>query len=232
MDPVQMSRVYSKALTPISNSSCEELALVNTLLVETGWALRLYRDDFTDSLQLPLDLLKSFLLIPIQFSTVAWQWVNSTQLYTNTTRFALPEDLETVAITARRTYRAIAAPWTVGSFIATASFLFIWCNCISFYVLACKTGVPNTSSFVEIDVSSKSSGLPHGSFTYDFATMLRDRGLGNSETSTIVARLKNKKLRLVGMAGDEGREFLVLVDDDETETLHDRQGPKQGRAYF
>src|SRR5436305_4862140 len=48
VDPVQLRRIHSKVLTPISNGSSEDLTLVNTLLVETGWLLRLYRDDYTN----------------------------------------------------------------------------------------------------------------------------------------------------------------------------------------
>lgn len=38
-----------------------------------SWALRLYEDDYPNYPGGPLDVLKGFLTIPIQFSTTAWQ---------------------------------------------------------------------------------------------------------------------------------------------------------------
>ena len=78
INATQLNELFSTVLTPVTNGSFEDNDLTNTLLIETGWALRLFQDDFRSSLQLPIDLLRGFLLVPIQFATTSWMWVNAT----------------------------------------------------------------------------------------------------------------------------------------------------------
>lgn len=208
----QLNEIFSAVLTPLMNGSSEDNDLANTLLIETGWALRLFQGDYQSSVQLPLNLLRSFLLVPIQFATVAWMWVNSTQYYTGTTAFALPADLETTAFTANMEYRAVAATWTVAVFIAVVCVLLMWCFLLLLYLLWNSIVAPNTSVFVEIDIGSKSKNPlnispPENGIITDFSIMLRNVGIGNAESQEILRKLKETRLRLVQMD-----RFLVLVD--------------------
>lgn len=223
IDSTALRLIFSAVLTPTTpNISPTDAEMVNALLSETGWALRVYRYEFEHSTQLPLDLLRGFLLIPLQFSTTAWMWVNSTQQYRNMTDFALPPELETTASPAEIVYRAIAKPWTVGLFIAAVSGLLIWCYCLLAYILVRGTAAPNCSSFVELDVTSKSShSLKYEQLTdmahsdnrqgYDLSRLLRKEGLGNSESRAIVEIIRDKNIRLAEVSDDQGNKFLVLL---------------------
>lgn len=222
LDSSDLSLIFSAVLTPTPNISTTDTAMINALLSEIGWALRLYQDQFPDSTQLPLDLLRGFLLVPVQFATTAWMWVNATQQYTNTTDFALPSELETTASSTQLTYRAIAKPWTVATFIVCVSVLLIWCNSLLLYLLVRGPVAPNTSSFVEVDVGSKSTFLSkhnessdavHGENRqeYDFSGMLRGEGLANSESKAIVEKTRDKKVRLAAVNDRADGNVLVLV---------------------
>jgi len=210
VNAVQLSEIYSAVLTP--SGSTEVVDLSSTLLAEIAWALRTYQGDFSNSLQLPLDLLRGFLLVPIQFATLGWYMVNSTQFYTNTTEFALPSDLETTATTVQANYRAMAAPWTVGLFIGAVSILLIWCNWILLYVLCRGAPTPHISSFLEVDVCSKSTAFQGEIIGHTFSEMLREEGLGNIEVKRIAHKLEDKRLRLVGLRNDRGDAHLVLAE--------------------
>lgn len=237
IDATQLSEFFSAVLTPLTNGSSEDNDLVNTVLIETGWALRLFQD-FRSSFQLPIDLLRGFLLVPIQFGTTSWMWVNATQYYTNTTAFALPEDLETTAFTANITYRAVAATWTVIAFIIAVSVLLLWCSLLLLYVLRNNVVAPNTSLFVEVDVGSKSknpSHIPHfeDAAINDFSTMLRDAGIGNAESGEILRKLKEKRIRLSQINSERDERFLVLLDiTDAGNDLDDLQSLSQNTAYL
>lgn len=245
IDPLELSEIFSVVLTPLTNGSNQDMDLTNSLLVETGWALRLYHDEFPEGQNLPQDLLRGLLLVPIQFATIAWYWVNSTEDYTDSTEFALPSDLVTTASTAHLTYRAIAKRWTVGAFIAVVSILLIWCNCILVYLLVGSTVAPNTSAFVEVDVSSKSThsfkysrapGDHDQVEMYDFSTMLRGEALGNSESTAIIDRIRDKRLRLAAFDGPRGEKFLVIVAGTRKEpswqNAQDLDTLRQGTTYL
>lgn len=228
--------MFSAVLTPGPNATSDDTESVNAGLYYIGWALRAYHDEFTSDPQLPLLLLQGLLTVPIQFSTLAWEWINATSVI-NTTEFALPPDLETTASRAEVTYRAKANPWTVFVFIALTAILLIWCNCLLLWILAQNTPSPNLSSFVEVDIGSKSTYSSISQYdpiqdvqesmltVEDFATMLRRAGLGNAENSAVIQCLKDRRIRVAGVGRDENEKSLVLVtgtgkDLQETENLN------------
>jgi hypothetical protein len=234
LNPSDLMETYNAVLTPSGGNSSEQADLTNTLLLETGWVLRLYQSEFGSSHQLPLTLLRGLLLIPLQFGSLAWMWVNSTEYYTNTTQFALPSDLETTAVTANISYRAIAAPWTVAIFIGAVGVLLVWVNSVLLCLLCGKGAAPNTSSFPEIDMTAKSAG-PILVITMDnsvaapldLGSFLRQAGLGNSESKFIIRAIGNKKVRAVILKDDEEMEHVVL----STSTYGDVSEPERGKAY-
>src|SRR5277367_886335 len=101
-EPVEINasdlhRVFSFILSPGSNAISDDTELTNVLLFQIGWGLRLSQDDFPDDKDSPLNFLRGFLTIPIQFSTVAWQFVNATVFASDpqSTLHALHPDLDT-----------------------------------------------------------------------------------------------------------------------------------------
>ena len=78
IDPRDLRSLFAKTLTPGPNATSDDTEMTNALLFQLGFVLRLTQDDFSDDKESPLNLLRGFLTIPIQFSTIAWQWVNAT----------------------------------------------------------------------------------------------------------------------------------------------------------
>ena len=159
-----------------------------------------------------------------QFSITALQYVNAT--HSNETGLhALPSDLETTSYGARITNRAIAKSWTVYVFLATVGVLLLWGNFILLFVLKQKIVSPNTSSFGEVDISSKPPcfSIPpenhsdevnnlFGNNVEGFSSMLRGAGLGNSESKAIIGAVKHERIRVITMERPVTHEkILVLV---------------------
>lgn len=228
IDADAVREVATAVFMPGPNATSDDTEMVNSLLFGIGFALRLYNDEFSSDSLLPLDLLQGFISVPFQFSTTAWQWVNATQASNESTLYALPADLETTATISDVTYRAIASKWTICGFIILTGLLLIWCNSIFLWILRQKTAIPNSSSFVEVDIGSKSAypsevtglredgKLPQVDYQ-DWSKMLRTAGLGNSESRAITQMVKDRKIRVVALKGEAESNFLVLVAANEGE---------------
>jgi hypothetical protein len=237
--------IFTAVLTPGFNITSDDTETVNALLYSLGFALRLYQDEFTGDSQLPLVLLQGFLAVPIQFATMAWERTNATS-GSNGSEFALPADLETTASIAEVTYRAKAKPWTVCVFMVLTAVLLLWCNSILLWILTQKTASPNLSSFVEVDIGSKSTysteppTVDHVELAtevpiQDWSTMLQRAGLGNAGTARVVQSLKDKRLRVAGVdcAADEKSLVLVTTTGTGKDLLAagDLESLKRGTVY-
>jgi hypothetical protein len=66
------TKIFCLALSSIPNSPNTTNQNFEMYAASLSWALRLYRDDDSNYPGSPPDMLKSFLIIPIQFSTAAW----------------------------------------------------------------------------------------------------------------------------------------------------------------
>jgi hypothetical protein len=231
--PSDLHRVFSYVLTPGNNATSDDTELTNAMLFQIGWVLRLSQDDFPDDKDSPLNFLRGFLTIPIQFSTVAWQFVNAT-IYASdpqSTLYSLPPDLDTTASATQVTYRVVSTkPWTVYAFMAAVVVLLLWSNSLFGYMISQKTIVPNRSAFSDIDVSSKSTYPPNGVEALrpvcDYSSALRDAGLGNAQSSKIVKGLNEKVVRVVETDGGRPGDKLLLlaVSNTETECLNELEG--------
>jgi len=217
INPLDFRTIFTAILTPGLTNSSDDADSIAAGLYYIGWALRAYQDEFTNDSQLPLTILRGLLAVPIQFATMAWEWVNATT--TNTTEFALPPDLETQASIAKTTYLAKAKPWTVCVFIGLTSLLLVWCNAVFLWILRQKTAAPNMSDFVEVDIGSKAAApieevLNQGrnpEELEDWQTRLKRARLGNGETRFVVKALKDSNIRVAGVRSEGNEINLVLV---------------------
>lgn len=245
LDPLDLRTVFTAILTPGLTNSSDDTEAIDAGLYYIGWALRAYQDEFTSDLELPLTLLRGILTVPVQFATMAWEWVNATAT-TNTTEFALPQDLETTAATAKITYRAKAKPWTVCVFMSLTALLLIWCNSVLLWIVTQKSAAPNLSDFVEVDIGSKSTfslqtppelsdGRSGSGELEDWSTTLRSAGLGNAESRSVIQSLKNSNIRVAAVRSSQNEINLVLVtgheDSKGLEDARNLESPKRGEIY-
>jgi len=245
VNPIDLRTVFTVILTPGLTNSSDDKESIDAGLFYIGWALRAFQDEFTSDSKLPLVLLRGLLTVPIQFATMAWEWVNATAT-TNTTEFALPPDLETTASIVNTTYRAKAKPWTVCVFMILTALLLIWCNSMLLWILTQKTAAPNLSEFVEVDIGSKTTVLPGllggpseeetGNDVVPWSTMLRDAGLGNAETRAVVERLKNSNIRVAAVRSNANEASLVLVtgrnDNEGLKDAENLEKLRKGQVYM
>lgn len=206
---------YATVLGSSGSNSTRDAEPTDVLLYDFEWALLLFQGDFPTDKQSPETILQGFLVVPIQFSTTLWQYVNYTINPEFPEEFALPYDLETTASGAQSTYRALAAPWTVFLFMSITGVSVFWATLLVLYSVLANSVVPNTSSFAEIDSSSKSLGLsnPANQFgVMDYSSMLRHSGLGNATSNAIAAAIKDHIIRVAEMTDPVSKtNFLVLV---------------------
>lgn len=117
------------------------------------------------------------------------------------TRFILLEDLKTTALTAERNYRALSdKPWTVYVFIILVSVLLIYFCVLLAIVETQRLVTPMTSSFSEVDVSSKSGNLLPGETFEDYCSALQGARLRNASSTKIVRGVRDKKI-CIGVTG-------------------------------
>ncbi|KAI9786498.1 MAG: hypothetical protein M1839_006958 [Geoglossum umbratile] len=178
------TKVYKAVFAPIpeqlnpSASDFKGFAAIYSLQVGIGWTLRLYQDYFPESREAPLSLLQGFLTVPIQFSTTAWQIVDTHDL---------PSDLNTVASMTGSTYRAIGEPWTIFTFGGLAIFLIIWALAFLAWIQWASARAPDTTLFPEIDIA-----LMCG----DLTQFLRRRRIGGT-SEAVKKGLKGEKISCV-----------------------------------
>jgi hypothetical protein len=216
IDPGDFRAIWTKLFNPGSNATSDDAVMVNSFMFELGWYLRLYKDQFSDDGQSPLNLLRNFLTIPIQFSTTALQFSNATleAEFPGTGIFSMPSDLETTASAAQITPRFIGQFWTVCAFIAICSVLVLWAGCILGWILFQKPLLTDPSAFPEFDIVSKSACSTHQGLT--LSSFAQSEGLTDAGSWTITKAVRKKKGRVIRVRVG-GRDtydlvFIVLRD--------------------
>jgi hypothetical protein len=219
---------YDTALDDnITSGSPEDLYMVQSLLYQLGWVLRLYMDDFPADAQTPTDLLKSMVVIPIQFSTAAWQKINASwgEIFPQSTRYALPSDLVTTVSTVHRTARVMAVPWSVYCFVGVLGAVFLY-TCVLFVWIMWKgEKIPHISDFPELDFASKitkrylemqdlNSNTIAGSNPPSSSKYLQMVGISNGTSEVLIERFRDKTIKVVVKPGEK-KSIVILTSDIE-----------------
>lgn len=209
--------LFNSIFTPKANATSVDTEMINSLLYQIGWGLRIVHDEFREDTYSPLSFLRGVLAIPVQFTVTAWQFVNATafSLDPQSSEFALPPDLEVTASSAESTYRALSTkPWTVYFFMGLVSLLVVYGNLFFVFLYSQRATVPNTSAFAEVDTSSKSAYPPTQLVrpVRDYSSALREAGISNAQTTKIVQALERKRIRLIEMdSALPDEKFLLLA---------------------
>jgi len=160
---------------------------------DLSWALRLYEDDFPNYPGGPLDVLKSFLTIPIQFSTTAWQAASFD---------TLPTDLQTTARFSTSSERALGKIWVLIVFTSCAGSLIFFSIVTLLWTSVFGPTTPNSSRWPEIDMLVRSS-IPtkrDDDIEANYAGVLglqsfaRQKGMGNGTSSTVRTGFQETRL--------------------------------------
>lgn len=197
IDPGEFRAIWDKLFDPGSNATSDNAMMVNSFIFEMGWYLRLYKDEFSDDGQSPLNMLQNFLTVPIQFATTALQFSNATLQAQDPGSgiFSMPSDMETTASAAQITPRFIGQLWTVCTFITTCSVLVLWAGCILGWILFQKPLLAEPSAFPEYDIGSKSGCCRQQSLT--LSGLAQSEELTNAGSWTITKAMRNKTGRVI-----------------------------------
>ena len=196
-----------------------------------GWILRLYKDNYPEDRHSALNLLRGFLIVPIQFSTIAWL----------SDMRSMPSDMRTKASLAQVEFRAMTKRWTLIIFCVLVALIAIWNIVCMIWVCFKGPYSPNSSLFPEIDVVSKCRTGVHLAgrrnpndaqvedemSVQDLQSMMQNLGLGNGGSKDILERLGKQQIfcgaRMEGNA-QHGRKFIVITaKGTEIETLNKKE---------
>jgi hypothetical protein len=219
---------YDTALDDnVTSGSPSDLYMVESLLYQLGWVLRLYMDDFPADKKTPTDLLISMVVIPIQFSTAAWQKINASiaKISPQSTLYALPSDQVTTVSTVRRTARVMAVPWSVYGFVAVMGAVFLYTWALFVWIMWKGEEIPHISDFPELDFASKitkpylqmqdfnSNAVP-GSNLASNSKYLETMGISNGTSSALIERFRDKTIKVVVKPGEK-KSIVILTSDLE-----------------
>jgi hypothetical protein len=143
-----LSYLFSFAFTTLpdtfktSDPGFENYTSAWCVAFDIGWALRLYQDDYRNYPGGPLDVLKGFLTVPIQFSTTAWQWASFD---------TLPQDLLTTASFSTSSQRALGKLWMLIVFTAGAGSLILLSALSLLWVVIWSARTPDSQRWSELD---------------------------------------------------------------------------------
>lgn len=217
LNPLDFHNIYSYTLNQSTfNASADAIQKANEIqteatLFDLGWVTRLYHDDFPADTQVPRDLFRGFLAIPLQFGTAAWEFANASHSLDGD-KYALPQYMETTASATRTRYRALAAPWTVYLYISLVGLSTLWATSIT--IITFFPVGPNTSSFSDIDISSKSGHLNttdgRGLHT-EYGLALRIAGLSNASTRELMPFIRGHTIRICHIEGLTNRKYIVSI---------------------
>jgi hypothetical protein len=160
---------------------------------DLSWALRLYQDDFPNYPGGPLDVLKSFLTIPIQFSTTAWEAASFD---------TLPTDLQTTARFSTSSQRALGKLWVLIVFTSCAGTLILFSVVTLIWIILFGPMTPNSSRWPEVDTIARST-IPRrrdDDIEANYVGVLglqsfaRQKGMGNGTSSTVRTGFQDTRL--------------------------------------
>lgn len=163
--------------------------------------MRLYEDDYKNYPGGPLDVLKSFLTIPIQFSTTAWQLASWD---------TLPSDLNTTGTYATSSPRVLGKRWMLIAFATGAGSLVLSSVLGLLWAIIFGPMTPNPSRWPEADMLARSriqraensDEEELGDIIIpDLESFTGPNGLGNETSSTVRACIRGERVFVGNIGG-------------------------------
>ena len=193
-------------------------AMTSALTFAITWLLRLYDDVYPDDAHTPLAHLRNFLAIPQQFMVTCLQFANYSVPAAGLGhdafggRFALPVDMETVAVRGVSTTRLLAVGWVVWLYLASAGVVVVGVGGVVLAMVMRREGLPGSTGFVEVDLAARfqSLGALRGEEGDGLAVMRevgRARAVRTAVSSSfgVAKELRRRRIRVVSVSAAEGR---------------------------
>jgi len=184
----------------MSDRNFSNYASASNNFFDLSWALRLYQDDYKNYPGGPLDVLKSFLTIPLQFSTTAWEFASFD---------TLPADLYTTGTYAISSSRVLGDRWVLIVFASGSGILILSSVFALLWVLIRGPMTPNSSRWPELDNLARSSlhenaidgGVEEGAQNADLGSFARQHGIGNGRSKTARQAIRGQRIHVGAVGG-------------------------------
>jgi hypothetical protein len=178
--------------------------MVNAFQFELGFYLRLGMDDFPNDQQSPLQILRNFITVPLQFYTTALQYMNVTVGGVD-----IPDDMQATASAALGRWRWKAQLWAVAIWIGIAGILLLSSGGMILWILFQDPVPVNPTAFPSFDtVSLASYGCKFNDPRITPADLKRTRDLANKNTCGMIADFRKT------------RGYLILAECETHEKTH------------
>jgi hypothetical protein len=147
-------KMWDHTFIPPEDASPLDNQSINVTLSRLAWKYRTYTEFFPDH-NVPLEQLRNFLLVPLQFSVTAMQYVNYTMALppADIQDFAL--ELMTTATGGQSIQKFVSPLWTSLTFIASGCAVVLLSGIAFVRILSQDSPVPTSSGITEIDFASR-----------------------------------------------------------------------------
>ena len=202
---------WAKLFNPGNNTSpVANPFMVEAVQFELGFYLRLGTDDFPNAQQSPLQILRNFITVPLQFYTTALQYMNATVGGVD-----IPDDMRATASAALGHWRWKAQLWTVAIWIGIAGILLLSSGGMVLWILVQNPVPVKSTAFPHLDmVSLAGSGCQLSDSRITLADLARTNDLANMNTREMIEVFQNTRGYLIQaecMTGAHENPHIVFV---------------------
>ncbi|EEY20129.1 conserved hypothetical protein [Verticillium alfalfae VaMs.102] len=153
MSAPEALRIWRRIFIPTSKADLIDRQSINVTIHRLAWKYRTYTEFFPDH-DVPVEQLRNFLAVPLQFGITALQYANYTMALPPEKR-AFPPELLTVATGGRSIMKFVGPLWTAWVFIVSGVLVIVLSGCGFWYILMQAHPVPRPSGILEVDFAVK-----------------------------------------------------------------------------
>ncbi|KAG7107153.1 hypothetical protein HYQ44_013719 [Verticillium longisporum] len=217
MSAPEALRIWRRIFIPTAEADLIDRQSINVTIHRLAWKYRTYTEFFPDH-DVPVEQLRNFLAVPLQFGITALQYANYTMALPPEKR-AFPPELLTVATGGRSIMKFVGPLWTAWVFIVSGVLVTVLSGCGFWYILVQAHPVPRPSGILEVDfavkledVKARNGESSVGSFS-EVAEEMHSRE--DYSAWSIIKSLRDKRITMTPQASNddaiaEGRYIPVL----------------------
>ncbi|KAG7103368.1 hypothetical protein HYQ45_017525 [Verticillium longisporum] len=217
MSAPEALRIWRRIFIPTSKADLIDRQSINVTIHRLAWKYRTYTEFFPDH-DVPVEQLRNFLAVPLQFGITALQYANYTMALPPEKR-AFPPELLTVATGGRSIMKFVGPLWTAWVFIVSGVLVIVVSGCGFWYILVQAHPVPRPSGILEVDfavkledVRARNGESSMGNFS-EVAEEMHSRE--DYSAWSIIKSLRDKRIAMTPQASNddaiaEGRYIPVL----------------------
>ncbi|KAM0269242.1 hypothetical protein ACHAQH_009816 [Verticillium albo-atrum] len=164
MSAADALRIWRRIFIPTKKADLIDRQSINVTIHRLAWKYRTYTEFFPDH-DVPVEQLRNFLAVPLQFGITALQYANYTMALPPEKQ-AFPPELLTVATGGRSIMKFVGPLWTAWVFILSGVVVVVLSGCGFSWILMQAHPVPRPSGILEVDFAVKLEDVKNGNGGY------------------------------------------------------------------